>query len=340
MSRWYARTKLAFEELSRWPGFWAAVLLVSLIGAAITSVRLGAVAIPTAELWPSLTQNNHPLHTVLWQIRLPRVVVAMLVGAALAVAGALLQTAVRNPLADPGLLGINAGAGVAFLLALIFYPNLSLMLPLVAFLGAQATVMIILLAAWGPRRRLGPLKIILSGVAIQTVLFSVIALISFFFADRAPAFVAFTVGSLNGAGWPEARMIAGPIALGLLVALVSRRQLNLLLLDDRTALGIGLEVQRARFGSSALAALLAACAVSVAGLVGFVGLVVPNWVRIVSGPDHRTLIPLSALAGAVLVVLADLVARIAAAPLEVPVGALLALVGGPCFLFVRWIELP
>jgi iron complex transport system permease protein len=340
MKRFVARGRLVAAELGRWPWIWALCLGGALVIVAALSALYGAVRIPTHELWPALTHADHPLHAVLWSVRLPRIVVAALVGGSLAVSGALLQTVVRNPLADPGLLGVNAGAGVAALLALAWKPELALLLPFLAFAGALGAVSVILLAAWGSGRRLSPLKIILSGVAVQAILFAVIALLMFFFADRAPAFVAFTVGSLSGAGWSEAGIVAPIAALGILLAVVGRRSLNLLLLDDATAAGVGVEVQRSRLAASAVAALLAAASVSVAGLVGFVGLVVPNWVRVVSGPDHRSLIPLSALGGSVLVVGADLLARRAAPPLEVPVGALLALVGGPYFLFVLWRKLP
>lgn len=335
-----ARLRLARERMERWPAFWGLALAAALVAAAALSVRLGAVEIAGGELVAALTQADHPLHAVLWQVRVPRVAGAALVGAALGVSGTLLQTVVRNPLADPGLLGVNAGAGLAAMIALVLAPDLALLLPILAFLGALAAVAVVLFAAWGTRRRLGPLKIVLAGVAVQAVLFSLIALVTFFFADRAPAFVAFTVGSLNGAGWPEARLAALPIAVGLGVSMLAVRPLNLLLLDDAAAAGVGLEVQRVRVLASALAALLAAAAVSVAGLVGFVGLVVPNWLRVVSGPNHRTLVPLAALGGAALVVVADLVARTAAAPIELPVGALLALLGGPYFLVVLWRRLP
>jgi iron complex transport system permease protein len=335
-----ARLRLAAERIEGRPAAWAAILALALAGAVVLSARVGAVAIPDGELLAALQDPAHPLHRLLWQVRLPRLAGAAVVGAGLAVAGALMQTVVRNPLADPGLLGVNAGAGLAAVLALVLAPHLALLVPLLAFAGALVAVAVILLAAWGPRRRLGPLKIILAGVAVQAVLFSLLALVTFAYADRAPAFVAFTVGSLAGVGWPEVRLAAPPVALGLLLALAATRPLNLLLLDDATAAGVGLSVQRVRLGACVLAALLAAAAVSIAGLVGFVGLVVPNWVRIATGPDHRSLLPLSALGGAVLVVLADLAARTLAAPAELPVGALLALLGGPYFLFVLWRKLP
>jgi iron complex transport system permease protein len=329
----FARIRLLAGTLARMPRFWRHALLALVIASAAFSTTRGAVEVPLRELIPAAIDAEHPMHTVVWDVRLPRVLVAALTGASLAVAGCLLQTVVRNPLADPALLGVTAGAGAVALLVIVLWPGLTDYLPLFAFFGALATTAVILLLAFTGART-GPLKIILSGVAVQAVMFSVIALIMFFFADRAPSFVAYTVGSLNGTGWADARLVLAPTIIGIGTALVAARPLNILLFDDATAGGIGLSVARVRLFAAALAALLAAGAVSVAGLLGFVGLVVPNLVRIVSGPDHRTLIPLALLAGAALMILADLVARMAAAPLEIPVGALLALVGGPYLLIL------
>ena len=184
------------------------------------------------------------------------------------------------------------------------------------------------------------LRLVLSGVAFQALAFATTSLLIFIFADRAPAFVAFVVGSLNGVGWRDVAIVVVPTAAGLTLAFAAVRHMNVLLLDDDTAGGLGMRVRRARLGLSCISALLAAGAVSVAGLVGFVGLVVPNGVRLLVGPDHRVLLPLCVLAGATLVILSDAVARTALAPLELPVGALLALIGGPYFLFLLWRKLP
>jgi iron complex transport system permease protein len=188
--------------------------------------------------------------------------------------------------------------------------------------------------------RSGPLRLVLSGVAVQAVGFAGIALLTFLYADRAPSFAAFLVGSLNGRGWNEAQLVAVPAALGFVAAALAARPLDVLLLDDATAGGLGVAVRRARFVAAALAAWLAAAAVSVAGLIGFVGLIVPNGLRLLVGPQHRALLPAAALGGATLVLLADAAARTLAAPIELPVGALLALLGGPYFLFVLWRKLP
>jgi len=338
--RLWVRSRLRLDRQRARPGFWAAVFSAVLVASALSGMRLGAVELDTGETVRALWDVDHPLHPVLWDVRLPRVACGLAVGAALGVAGALLQTVVRNPLADPGVVGVTAGAGLAALVTILLLPARMALVPVFAFAGGLATIGLLLVLAWSRGSTAGPLRIVLSGVAIQAILAAGIALLTFAFADRAPAFVSFLVGSLNGLGWSDAAIVAVPTALGLALALVSVRVLNLLLLDDATAGGLGVSVRRARLGASSLSALLSAGAVSVAGLVGFVGLVVPNGVRVLVGPDHRALLPLAALGGGALVLLADTVARTVLAPLELPVGALLALVGGPYFLVLLWRKVP
>jgi iron complex transport system permease protein len=334
-----AGLRLRLARLRDRRGFWTGVLAAALAAAALLATCVGAAHVPLRDLPGALVDPAHPAHEVLHRVRLPRVAAGVLVGGALAVAGALMQAVVRNPLADPGLIGVTAGAGLGGLLAIVLWPTRPALVPLLAFGGGLAAVTALLAAAWSGARGAGPLRIILSGVAVQAVIFSLIALVTFVFADRAPAFVAFTIGSLAGLGWEDARRALTPVALGAGLALLAAREINLLLLDDDSAAGVGLAVRRARLGASCIAALLAAAAVSTAGMVAFVGLVVPNGVRLLVGPDHRVLLPLSLLGGATLLVLADTAARTLAAPLELPVGALLALLGGPYFLFVLWRKL-
>jgi iron complex transport system permease protein len=316
------------ERLAGSPGVAAAVLGALLAGSAASSACFGAVDVPWSELPAAIFDPSHPLHGPVFDVRVPRIAGAVLVGTALGVAGVLMQTVVRNPLADPGLLGVTAGAGAAGLLALVVWPEHPGLVPLCALVGGLAAVLLVLGAAFGGRRG-GPLRIVLSGVALQALFFAAIALVTFLFADRAPAFASFVVGSLNGLGWSDAPLVLVPTAIGVALALLFARTWNVLLLDDGAAAGVGLAVRRARLGASSIAALLAAGAVSVAGLVGFVGLVVPNAVRLVVGPDHRALLPLSALGGAALVVAADAAAPTARAPLEQPGGALQALLRPP-----------
>lgn len=319
---------------------WTLVAGLILLGASLLAATQGAVALALPDLLTSFRDVAHPLHAVLWDVRFPRAACAALVGMDLALAGALLQTAVRNPLADPGVLGVTAGAGVGALFVLLFFPESSGLAPWAAFgggLGAIAAIVALVAAKPG---RTGALRIVLSGVALQAVLFAAIALLTFAFADRAPAFAAFMVGSLNGAGWSDFGRMLLPSGLALAGVALSCRTLDVLLLDDGAAGGLGVAVLPARFAAAVLAALLTAAAVSAAGLVGFVGLVVPNGLRLLVGPEHAALLPISALGGAALVLLADTLARTVLAPLELPVGALLALIGGPYFLFILWKKLP
>jgi len=303
-----------------------------LVLAALGSLALGAAHVPLSSLVPALLDADHPFHRLVWEVRAPRIVLAALVGGALGLSGAVVQTAVRNPLADPGLLGVTAGAGLGALLCLVFAPEHAFWLPACAMLGGLAAVTPILSFASRASGVSGAARLILVGVAVNAVFGSAIALVTFFFADRAPAYVSFTIGSLNARGWREV-WIAGPaLVLGCLALLPLRRSLDALLLDDASAGGVGAPVRALRITACAIAAGLTGAAVSVAGLVGFVGLVVPNWLRLALGPEHARLLPACALGGALLVSIADCVARTAAAPLELPVGALLALIGGPYFL--------
>ncbi|MCH2170253.1 iron ABC transporter permease [Myxococcota bacterium] len=294
----------------------------------------------TWEAALALLDSMHPMRAVILDVRLPRVLGGALVGANLAVAGLLLQTTVRNPLADPGILGVTAGAGVAALVVILLFPEQIDWMPWAAFIGGILAVGVVLALSWSRDGRGGALRMVLSGVALQAIFFACIALLTFAFADRAPSFVSFTVGSLNGTGWSDVKMLIAPTLIGLTASVIAIRPLDLLLLDDGTATGLGLAVRHVRLLAASTAALLAASAVSVAGLIGFVGLVVPNGMRLVVGPEHKILLPLSALVGASLVLLADVVSRMALAPLELPVGAFMALIGGPYFLYLLWRKLP
>jgi len=331
-----AAIALRSRRLRAQPGALAAVFGVLLALACLLAASSGAVSVPLADLPRAITEADHPQHAILAQIRLPRIATAVAIGAALAAAGTLLQAAVRNPLADPGLLGVTTAAGAAGLVAIVLFPEQPVLVPVVAFAGGLVAVALVLGIAFSTSRPAGPLRLVLAGVALQSLFFAAIATITFLFADRAPAFAGFVVGSLAGTSWSDARIATATTALGMALALASVRSLDLLLLDDASAAGVGLPVRRARIAAASIAALLAAGSVSVAGLLAFVGLVVPNAVRIAAGPTHRTLLPLAALAGATLLVLADALARVAAAPLELPVGALLAAIGSPYFLWMLW----
>lgn len=328
--RWRAR------QAAEQPGLAIGVLATCLVIAVLAAAGSGSVELPLWRVPEVLAEPSHPLHAVLTRVRLPRLVAAMEVGAGLAVAGLLLQTTLRNPLADAGLLGVSAGAGLAAIAVLTLWPAAGALAPLAAFGGGLAAVALLLLAAVWSGQGANPMSLLLAGVALQAILFACVAVMTLLFADRAPAFVAFTVGSLTTTGWHDVALASAPLGLGIAGAWISSRALDVLLFDEASATSLGLSVPRTRLVMAGFGALLAAAAVSLAGLVGFVGLLVPNAVRLALGGFHRTRVPLCAIGGALLVVLADLGARTVVAPIELPVGAVLALLGGPFFLYLLY----
>lgn len=271
---------------------------------------------------------------VVWQIRMPRVVVAVLVGANLAVSGAVFQAVTRNELASPYILGVSAGAGLAILLTLIVFAELAFMLPLIAAGGGAVAFALVYAIAW--KGGTTPVRLVLAGVIVSTV-FGSLQTALFFFADDlgvVQTAIAWTTGSLTGVDWEQVRMALPWTLLTVPATLVGARQLNVLLLGERTARSLGMSVERVRFALSGVAVLAAGTAIAVAGIVGFVGLIVPHMVRQLVGSDYKRLVVGSAFAGPALVALADVGARLALSPTQLPVGILTGLIGGPYFLYL------
>ncbi|MGE0134529.1 MAG: FecCD family ABC transporter permease [Dehalococcoidia bacterium] len=273
---------------------------------------------------------------VLWSIRLPRVALAMIVGAGLAMSGAALQGIFRNPLADPGLIGVSSGAAVGAI-ALIILGTAPLgwaSQPLAAFAGALAmTLAVYVLSRNGGRTEV--VTLILTGVAMNAIAGSAIGLMNFVATDAQLRNIVFwTMGGLGGATWDVVLPVGLFSCLGMVGLWRHARALNLLVLGEREAYHLGVSTERVRLRVIAFATLVAGCAVAASGIVGFVGLVVPHLLRLIAGPDHRTLLPASALGGATLVLGADLVARTVVMPAELPLGIVTALAGGPYFLWL------
>ena len=253
-------------------------------------------------------------------------------GAALAVAGALIQAALDNPLASPNVIGVNSGAGLAVLLAASLAPGALWLSPLAAFGGALVSALVIFLLSLGPG--VSRLTVVLAGIAITTVFGAGMNTILIVDPDAYIGSSNFLVGGLSGVlmgdlGWP-----AVYIALGLAAACAGATKLNILGLGDEAAHSLGLNVRAVRLAMLAAAAVLAGAAVSFAGLLGFVGLIVPHMVRFFTGHDNRWIIPVSAVVGAAFVVGCDLLARVLFAPYELPVGILMAFLGGPFFIYL------
>lgn len=300
----------------------------------VFSNAMGSVKVPVADILRAVfIENESMYHQVIWNVRLPRTLVGGLVGMNLAVAGAILQGVMRNPLADPGIIGISAGAGLSGIIILILFPAAVAWVPPVSFLGAFSAAVLIYMLAW-KGGTIKPMRIILAGVAVSALLGAGISALMVFFSDRVHGAIMFMSGGLSARSWPHLKMILPYSFAAIPLAILAAPRLNILALGDKTARGLGLNVELNRLMLTALAAVLAASAVSVAGLVGFVGLIVPHSARLIVGSNYRYLIPAAAMLGAGVIIISDTFARILFSPVEIPVGILMAVLGVPFFLFL------
>ncbi len=310
------------------------LLLVSVL----VSLCAGAVRIPPVEVARALLYGGESSTSagILLGIRLPRVLLAATVGASLAVAGAILQGVFMNPLADPYVIGVSSGASLGAVLAIVFNPRIAVAglgaLPLFAMAGSLLTILAVQRLS-SVEGRSSVMGLLLAGIAVNAFLSAVISVVTYVFGNRVHQVWLWLLGGFSHAGW-EIVIMAFPYAVaGLVCSTVLARDLNALTLGEDTAAHLGINVSLVRNILVWAAALLTASAVSSAGLIGFVGMVTPHMCRAVS-PDHRFLVPSSALAGAAATVLADAIGRSVMPPQEVPVGIITALVGGPSFVYL------
>ncbi|MBV8644970.1 MAG: iron ABC transporter permease [Candidatus Eremiobacteraeota bacterium] len=314
------------------------VLLALLVVAMAIGVGAGAVTLSPHDVVAALL---HPsahgdAGAIVWALRLPRVLIAALVGAALAVSGSLLQGMLRNGLVDPYLTGGSAGAAFTIAVAIA----LGVPAPLFAALAFVAALVTTLGVATLARRGRGvsPERLILAGIAISSLFAGLTTLVIMLSpsATVSPSILSWLGGSLVGHGWNDLAWAAGYAALGMIAAAAVVPALNAIRLGDTRAIALGVDMERTRWLALVASSLLVAAAVSVSGVIGFVGLIVPHLVRAICGPDTRWTVPASIPAGAIIVVLADTVARAAVPPVELPIGVLLSLLGVPAFLFIAF----
>lgn len=327
------------EQNKKIPFIWMLGLFLIIVSvAAFLGLRYGSARLSFLEILSGLLREDvhSPQTQILWVVRLPHVAACLLAGAALGVSGVLLQTATNNPLAGPNIIGVNAGAGFAMVLGMCFAPMAYGMLPVMAFVGAFACTMLIVAVAnkaGGSR-----VTIVLAGVAVSTLLSAGISLLKLLYPDLALAYNYFSVGGVSGVTFHELSLPAVIILAVLATAMMLSGRLNLLCLGDSMVRTLGVRVKLLRTIALLLASASAAAAVSFAGLLGFVGLMVPHISRkLVGGGDVRKLLPISALLGAALVVLADLLGRVLFAPSEIPAGIITAFIGAP-FFFVLLLQ--
>lgn len=320
-------------DRSLWRTFILIVFIVVAFGGTVISLVKGSVNIPLYDIVQAITAKGSGVQgQIIWNIRLPRTLVGALVGINLALSGAILQAVMKNPLADPHIIGISSGAGLAGVIVLVLLPNTEYLLTPVAFLGAMGAAILIYLLAW--KGGIRPIRIILAGVAVSAFLGSGISALLVLYSDRVHGALMWMVGGLTARSWPHFYTILPYSVFGSLLAFWGAKQLNVLSLGDEVARGLGLKVEQTRIIMMAVAALLAASAVSVVGLLGFVGLIVPHAARLLIGSDYRFLLPASAVLGMGVVTLSDTLARTLFSPIEIPVGIIMAFIGAPFFLYL------
>jgi iron complex transport system permease protein len=313
------------------------IAALALVAAAIASLTLGAVHVPLRAVLDSLTgsEPQGPLKEIVLQLRLPRTVGALVVGAGLGVAGALLQGALANPLASPDVIGVTGGAGFGAMLTLLVWPSAIALLPVGALVFGMLGAALVFVIGWSGINGGAVTRVILAGIAISALFTAGTTSLMVAYSDRVQSAVFWLAGGLTSDGWSSFEVVWPYFLAGFVLAVVLARPLDRLALGDDVAASLGARPRQVRLLAAAAAALLAASAAALAGLLAFVGLVVPHLVRLAGGTaTNRFVLPVSALVGAALVLAGDTLARTVLAPIELPVGPLMVVLGVPLFLWL------
>mgnify|MGYP004696154911 CR=1 FL=1 len=314
------------------------VVLITLFGAlcvvtALVCVGIGTIHFSLREIVRGLfVADDSTSRLLIWHLRFPRILCGGLVGICLSLSGCILQGVMRNTMASPSTIGVTGGASFIGYLTLVAFPAYAHLLPLGSILGVFATTMLIYALAY--QKGVSPVKMILSGMAVSALFGAFNDMIKTFFADSLGNASGFLVGGLNGTGWGSFHMILPYVAAGIFICAFLPSRMNILMLGDETANALGLRTEVFRFFLIAVSSLLAGAAIAVAGLISFVGLVVPHIARLLVGSDYRYLFPASALLGFTLVTVCDTIGRVILPPGEVPVSIILSFLGAPFFLYL------
>lgn len=312
------------------------IAFVILIVSIWLGVSIGSVKVPISTLWN--TAADPTATNILWKIRMPRVVLAGLVGASLAIAGAAFQGLLKNPLADPYTLGVSSGASVGAVVTLFFGISTPILgiytLPAFSMLGALLAMMGVMAFARLVDRTLKMETLILTGIIVSSFLGSVISLLIALTGDELRQIIGWLMGSVSMRGWPYVKMVWPFVLIGSFLLWLNRRELNAMLFGEERAKYLGVDVKKSKMLILIGGSMLTGAAVAVSGTIGFVGLVVPHMTRLLFGADHRHLLPLSFLNGASLLIVCDLFARTIIAPTELPIGVITAFIGAPVFSYI------
>ena len=310
------------------------ILILFLIIVSIVSLAKGSVYISIEDIWLAIFRRGEEINqTIIWDLRLPRLISSLLVGSALGMSGALLQGMLKNGLASPYLLGISAGSGLV-IVAFITFGLAQIFIPIAAWLGAIFTTLIVFTLSKSGNK-ISIERLILGGVAVSSLFGAIQATLLLQAEDgRIQSALSWLIGSLNSRGWSEIRITWIPILFSIILSLFLARQLNLLSLGDELSISLGNSLLKSRCLIGAIATLLAASAVAIGGLIGFIGLIVPHFSRLLIGSDYKFILPLSALIGGLTLSTADLIAR--SGPIEMPVGIITSLIGAPIFIIILY----
>ena len=317
------------------------IVLLALV--MLGALLFGATHIPAKDVYHAIANRfsaqwivSEKVDTIVWRIRVPRILLGALVGLLLAVSGTILQGILRNPLADPYILGVSAGGGIGAAIAIVLGGSMTLIgtgfIPLLAFLFALAAVLIVYRLSHVAGRG-SPETLILAGVAVSAFASAILALLIILSGQLQTIFF-WLLGSLANATWIDVFAILPYALVGIVFAYFYSKDLNAMLLGEEGARTLGIDVNRTRSLLLIIASLMAAAAVSVSGLIGFIGLIIPHFIRLLVGPNYRLLVPLAAISGMIFMIVADVIARTVLSPMEIPIGIIMALVGAPFFLYI------
>lgn len=312
--------------------FYFILIAILLIGLIFLSIRLGGLQVSFKSLVRGLFIEYDENVMIIFDLRFPRIIIALLSGAALAVSGVLFQAVLRNPLADPGIIGISSAASFAALAVTAFFPQFFFYIPIFAFVGGFIACALVYLLSW--KSGLNPLRIILVGVAINAVFTGLMEAMQYMSGGNQSGVAAIINANISMKTWEDVCMLVGYAVIGLIAAICISGKCNLLLLEDKTIRNLGVNVNGIRLIVSLIAVLLASIVTAVAGVISFVGLIAPHIARLLVGSNHKVLIPFSVFLGSFIVLFADTVGRTIAYPHEIPGAIIMAVAGGPFFIFL------
>lgn len=309
-----------------------AIVIILLFTAIVFSIKVGSVEVSINDIVDAFRTNTGGTAGIIRDIRIPRVVMAVLVGANLAVSGVLLQGVMRNPLADPGITGISSGASVVVIILMLYFPASAGSIPLFGFIGGTLACLIIYSLAW--KQGLSTVRIVLAGVAVNSVLGGVTSLISLLNSENLSGVLNWLNGELGKKSWTQVKLMTVYTIIGLVLAFLLHRCCDILALGDKNTKSLGYSPNLLRILISTAAVFLAGVSTSYVGVIGFIGLIVPHISRMFMGSEHKYLIPFAGLLGALILLIADTVGRTVISPYEIPVGVITTVFGGPFFLYL------